>query len=344
MSNGHDPEVIKKAMVSPRWAAITRLGTTVDAIAEWDTDLLRQTRVLVPVDVQALYVPTGDTTPFVQLRFAVTSPDEQPPASMPAPLAPGAARPPGIHLHWAPPDALLRGEVQRVDEGSRNRLGLPPLPDRWVVLRILVPNGASTPNVTGWVIEADTAKAVPLAEWPSASAQTPPAGMTLTREELNGVAGGAVNWAGVYDAVTNRLAFHDPLTDVAAIAPQGAVGNLATYIVAGWWSDPKLDPLDGVETTASLHDRLSALGWRLVEDTEGGDQLARRRTIEAVRRETLGLATRARYSRSKSAFTARGRRPAADRLEDEADPIRDFGPVASTFVIDASVVVSTEPR
>ena len=28
MSDGFDPGVIKKAMVSSRWAAITRLGTT----------------------------------------------------------------------------------------------------------------------------------------------------------------------------------------------------------------------------------------------------------------------------------------------------------------------------
>ena len=257
MSDGFDPGVIKKAMVSSRWAAITRLGTTVDAIGQWDTQLIRQTRVLVPIDVQALYVPAGDTTPFVRLPLAVTSQDGQPPADMPAPMAPGAPRPAGVHLHWAPPDALLRGEVRRVEEGSRNRLGLPPLPDRWVVLRILAPNGVSVANVTGWVIEADTAKAVPLAQWPSASAATPSAGMTLTREELTGSAGGSVNWAGVYDAVTNRLAFHDPLTDLAAVAPQGAVGNLAAYVVAGWWSDPKLNPLDGAETSASLHDRLA---------------------------------------------------------------------------------------
>ena len=55
MSDGFDPGVIKKAMVSPRWAAITRLGTTVDAVGQWDAQLIRQTRVLVPIDVQALY-------------------------------------------------------------------------------------------------------------------------------------------------------------------------------------------------------------------------------------------------------------------------------------------------
>ena len=344
MSNGFDPGVIKKAMVSPRWAAITRLGTTVDAIGQWDAQLIRQTRILVPIDVQALYVPAGDTTSFVRLPLAVTSPDGQPPADMPAPMAPGTPRQPGVHLHWAPPDALLRGEVRRVEEGSRNRLGLPPLPDRWVVLRILAPNGASVPNVTGWVIEADTAKAVPIAQWPSASAATPSAGMTLTREQLTGSAGGSVNWAGVYDAVTNRLAFHDPLTDLAAVAPQGAVGNLAAYVVAGWWSDPKLDPLDGAETSASLHDRLASLAWRLVEDVEGGDQVGRRRTVEALRRESLGLPTGARYSMGKAGLTQRTARLAGDRLQEFADPITEFRPVASAFVNDASVVVATEPR
>ena len=48
-----------------------------------------------------------------------------------------------------------------------------------------------------------------------------------------------------YDGVKNRLAFYDPLTDLPSAAPQGVTDDLATYVVAGWWSDPKLDPLDG---------------------------------------------------------------------------------------------------
>src|SRR5687767_5473881 len=127
MSNGVDPDTIRKAMVSPRWAALTRLDTSVEELAQWDPRLLRQSRV----DVQALYVPPGDPTLFVRLQFGLTAPVGQPPAEMPVPFAPGEHRPAGVHLHWAPPDSLLRGEVREVEGGATNRLALPPLPDRW---------------------------------------------------------------------------------------------------------------------------------------------------------------------------------------------------------------------
>ena len=76
---------------------------------------------------------------------------------LPAPFDGGAKRPPGVHLHWAMPDALVRGELA-TGTGS-NRLSLPALPDRWVVLRLLTPVGATQVAVRGWVLEADRAVA-----------------------------------------------------------------------------------------------------------------------------------------------------------------------------------------
>src|SRR4051794_24103246 len=130
MSTKFDPGTIKTAMVSPRWSALVRLDATATELATWDPQLFRHGRVLVPVDVQALYVPKGDATPFVRLPCALTTPDGQPPEKMPEPLANGATREPGVYLHWAPPDALLRGSLTQVPDASRNRLGMPPLPDR----------------------------------------------------------------------------------------------------------------------------------------------------------------------------------------------------------------------
>ena len=46
----------------------------------------------------------------------------------------------------------------------------PPLPDRWVVVRLLTPVGATTAAVRGWVLEADRAVRVELADWPAGSA------------------------------------------------------------------------------------------------------------------------------------------------------------------------------
>ncbi|HEX5335338.1 MAG TPA: hypothetical protein VFW55_05620, partial [Propionicimonas sp.] len=185
---------ITKAMVSPRWSALLRTDVNVGAIKTWDATLLRDSRVLVPVDVQALYVAPESpdaAESFVRLPFVLTAPDGQQPEPMPAPFADGTPRPPGVHLHWALPDALLQGTLQdRTDQS--NRLDLPALPDRWVVLRLIAPNDALTPYVRGWVIEADTARVTPLESW---TGQPDPgaaqSGRTLTREELNGSAGGS---------------------------------------------------------------------------------------------------------------------------------------------------------
>ena len=46
---------------------------------------------------------------------------------MPEPFDKGVKRPAGVHLHWAMPDSLLDGTLERRDPGAENRLALPPL-------------------------------------------------------------------------------------------------------------------------------------------------------------------------------------------------------------------------
>src|SRR5439155_140545 len=106
-----DPAALREAIVSPRWTALTRADLDLASVGRWDPELLRESRVLVPVDVQALYVPAGSTEAMVRIQFALTEPDGEPPAAAPDPFDPGQARPPRIHLHWAMPDALLRGPL-----------------------------------------------------------------------------------------------------------------------------------------------------------------------------------------------------------------------------------------
>src|SRR5207244_3207610 len=87
------------------------------------------------------------------------------PAEMPAPFDAGAAREPGVHLHWAMPDALLRGTLTTKPDGSTNRLELAALPDRWLVLRLFGPSGAAQVATRGWVVCADIGAVVELADW-----------------------------------------------------------------------------------------------------------------------------------------------------------------------------------
>ena len=244
-----DPEQIAKAMVSPRWAALLRADADLTAVKTWDRSLLRESRVLVPMDVQALYITPDSTETFARLPFALTAPDGQPAEPMPAPFAETAPRLPGVHLHWALPDAMLRGTLAD-RTGQPNRLDLPALPNRWVVLRLVAPRDSMTPYVRGWVLEADTARVTPLESWTGQPApDSPQLGRTVANEELNGSAGGSIVWTAGYDATVGRFAVHDPLDDLAEAVPNGVRDDFATYVVTGWWSDPALDPLDGAQTT-----------------------------------------------------------------------------------------------
>jgi len=256
-----EPRPLSELIFEPRWTAVSKLGLDAQMIGTWDTDLVRDLRLLVPIDVQALVVGAGADEPMVRLPSAVSDIGGQGPA-FPDPFAAGTKRPAGVHLHWAVPDALLRGELGA--SSGPNRLALPALPDRWVVLRLLTPKGADRAAVRGWVLEADAAVRVEMADWPAGSATTVAAGATIAAENLNGTAGGSATWASTYDSVENRFALHDPLDDLAALAPEGVDGDSATYVVAGWWSDPDRDPLDAATNKGSLDALLNSLKWSAV--------------------------------------------------------------------------------
>jgi hypothetical protein len=298
-----DAVQLREALRSKRFLAADRAGMEIGEIVTWDPYLLREHRLLVPVDVQALYVPPGGEEPMVRLPMLVSGPDgkavEQVEDGMPEPFAKGETRPAGVHLHWAMPDALLRGRLDAGAATGANRLCLPALPDRWVVLRLVLPRGARDALVSGWVIEADRAVAVPLGNWcegGSASQSATPAGLMLGREQLTGAAGGGIAWAAVYDAVLNRFAFHDPLADLGALAPNGVDEDCASYVVAGWWSDPALDPLDVARSNDSLHELLERLRWRLLHEWGDESWALEQEKQQFELRKALGLTTEERWS------------------------------------------------
>ena len=209
-----DPEILSKLVFEPRWTAATKLDLDAGVVGTWDEHLVRDVRLLVPIDVQALVVGAGTTETMVRLPSALNDPSGQG-AGFPAAFDGGSKRPPGVHLHWAVPDALLRGQLAAGTDS--NRLSLPPLPDRWVVLRLLTPVGATQVVVRGWVLEAERAVQVDLDDWPAASEAATPAGATIATTALTGTAGGAATWSATYDSVVNRFSLHDPLDDLAAL-------------------------------------------------------------------------------------------------------------------------------
>ena len=330
----NDATSVQQVLRSKRFLAADRAGLSLGEIATWDQFLLREHRLLVPVDVQALYVAPGSGEKMVRLPMLVAHVDgkaiDNIEDGLPDPFDEGAPREAGVHLHWAMPDALLRGSLKSVADGSANRLALPALPDRWVVLRVLLPRGASEPVLTGWVLEADRALAVPLEAWREGSAAAGSAksvGVEIRREQLTGTVGGAVSWSGVYDAVLNRFAFHDPLDNLKTIAPQGVDEDCASYLIAGWWSDPALDPLDKARNNDSLHEMLERLRWRLLY--EWGDETWARQQAkaEADLRKALGLTSADRW--------AEPRPPAVNRkgaVRAAARSASAFVPIDKTFL------------
>jgi hypothetical protein len=252
-------ELVLEAMRTADFEVLTRADVDVNTAITWDKGLSRRFRLLVPVDVQAYVVPVGGA----EVTVAVAG---QP--GDPLPLTPGAVRPRGVHLHWAMPDGLLRG--QQSDTAAE--LELPALPDRWVVLRLLLPVGRERPLVRGWVIDATTKVVTPLATFNGTPAA--PAAATDALERLDGAFGGGLLWTASYEASAGRFGFHDPLDDLAALAalaPNGFHLDSASYTVAGWWSALAADPLDGASSIAQVDDRLGRLGWYV--DHEGRDEL-----------------------------------------------------------------------
>ncbi|CAH0137562.1 hypothetical protein SRABI26_00392 [Arthrobacter sp. Bi26] len=300
MSDDLPAEAIREAIYSKRFLAADRAKLDLAEIGSWDEYLLREHRLLVPVDVQALYVPPGSTEPMVRLPMLVSHDSAgnpfTPQTAMPEPFTPGTPRAPGVHLHWAMPDALLRGRLDAQENGQQ-KLAMPILPDRWAVLRLIHPVRGSQPLLTGWVLLADQAVAVPLADYREDMAvpDSARAGEPIGSDALTGTVGGNVNWSGVYDAVLNRFAFHDPLEKLDELAPNGVDGDCATYVVAGWWRDPAQDPLDPARSSDSLHELLDRLRWRLMY--EWGDETAEqaKRKSEQDLRQALGLQDNGRW-------------------------------------------------
>jgi len=236
-----------------------RLGLTVAhdlsprAIATWSPHVARTPRMLVPVQLDALVVRPGEARGFANLHMTppATGTDVDAADLLPAPftdLLP-AGRAPGVYLHWALPDALTRGS-----QGADGQVAFPPVPDRWLILRLAPSSDPSRRAVRGWVLNAwdETPIAHDLATWvePGVPTDQPP-------PTLNALGHGDFAWAAIYDNVENRLGFHDPLGDVSA-------GPVA-YLVCGWFASTAYDPLGdpAVRSLADFHARIDTLRWKL---------------------------------------------------------------------------------
>lgn len=271
--------------------------------------------LIVPVGVEALCV--GLHTDPERVRFVGATSDFSDLPSWDAAKGLWSGRPylgesitsfprpslqPGIHLHWALPDALTHGTPD-----AQGRLIFPPAPNRWLVVRLQA-GGATLPATRAWVVESDyldtdpakasvsipfrrggsdqyfrfLGRAVPLEQWREATtdassfrAQT---GMPLTA-----VGYGEAAFAAFYPNCRNVFGFHDRLEDLADPAQAATL----SYLVTGWYSDPALDPAAPAPLTPSGN----ALGWSFTDTGADGP----RRTLCAGRVQGVGWAPDTEY-------------------------------------------------
>ncbi|MEU7576636.1 hypothetical protein AB0B50_03405 [Streptomyces sp. NPDC041068] len=240
----------------PAFAVTARTGLTAAASRSWSAGLHRGPRLLVPVDVQALVVHEGveEARADVALRLfdGLARDPSAPGPYAPDPFTPAAPLPPGVHLHWALPDALTHA----VADGPGAEPVWPALPDRWVVVRL--DHSTGTPRtLQAWALEAEKGGSAELDGWRPGGARayrTP----LLRPDQLTAVCGGDPAWAASYDNVAERFAHHDDWSTVPA-----QHRTALAYVVVGWYSRPELDPLAAADTPGAFHAALDRLGWQV---------------------------------------------------------------------------------
>jgi hypothetical protein len=219
--------------------------------------------LLVPIDVRALVSGAdaaeqtwADLTPRYGLIDAGVLLGDQ---LAPAPFTPRVTPPgPGVHLHWALPDALTRG--QQTKDGT----DFPLVPNRWLVVRlglqprawVVLSDAISEGDPSGstpWPVEKDgkyssayLGRVLDAGEWDGAEGDEMPF--------LTAVGPGDPLFAANYWSCRNVFSMHDALSDVVV----GTEPLSLSYLVIGWWSATAADPLHG---SADWRARLHELGW-----------------------------------------------------------------------------------
>lgn len=170
--------------------------------------------------------------------------------------------PQGIHLHWALPAGLSHAV-----QGADGRQEFPAVPERWLVMRIVVDTGtAAQPRVStrSWVVESDRLSKTPCA---TAGLQQPTVPMAPTpgqnfrylgesfdlpgwheagdtaervRPPLTAIGYGEPAFAGFYPNSSTSFGFFDPLADLTGYQP---ATSTVSYHVAGWYGNSAADPL-----------------------------------------------------------------------------------------------------
>tara|TARA_X000001036_G_scaffold438862_1_gene487906 strand:+ start:3488 stop:4753 length:1266 start_codon:yes stop_codon:yes gene_type:complete len=292
----------------------------------FDGNLYRGPRVFVPIDLQAFVVPPTSSGKFQesplsgskikdkpsvsenksspeQIRVDLTSIQQEHDGRTGFGLPPafdqeqsgkaGVTLETGIHLFWAMPDSLMRGDFSEEESGEEyfdpeasipgdpdglkygeavdiskefseddgvtnlsDKFDFAQLPDRWVIVR----QHRDSESVPGYLPRISKCWVLESDTGVSSDLSSWSApGRTSVSDEMTaiGPSPGDIYWTVTYDNAKNRFTFHD--------IPEDGLSGPFDYIVMGWYSEMIRDPLWVEESTAESdwHETVKDLGWEI---------------------------------------------------------------------------------
>ena len=245
-------------------------------------DPLPGPRLLVPTDLTALVVTSdpavksftwADLRPKYELMDLPTFLGSE---FLPDPLTTQSPPTPGIHLHWALPDALTHGVH------GKEEMSYPYVPNRWLVTRSWWDPGARKTQSKAWVVQSDAlsgSRSAQSVAWPvpvDGSYKQQWLGLVMDAARwagepsaaappfLTAVGPGDPTFAACYWNCRGVFALQDDVSDIQVAS--GATVAL-TYSVVGWYSDPSKGPLAGYTDPAKWAERMKELKWAVPSGT-----------------------------------------------------------------------------
>lgn len=207
---------------------------------------------------KALLVPMNVTAKVVRQQTVVPTLEADP-------FNRTATLEPGVHLHWALPDALTSG---RILTDKTQEAVFPGVPDVWLVVRVNpVPHPVPKDyrrTWAGWVLDSAARLATPIAQWKGKATKSEDPVHTVAGLLPSAASLGYPGWghwtannqfdiasAAYYPSARGRLGFFD---DLHGLTAKGTV----TYFVLGWYSTHGHDPLYNSDDRATLME-----AWKL---------------------------------------------------------------------------------
>ncbi|AIK95692.1 hypothetical protein [Candidatus Odyssella acanthamoebae] len=187
----------------------------------------------------------------------------------------------GVHLHWALPNALIRGSH---DTSSRS-LNFPSVPNRWLITRLGFDSANTLVNTQSWVVESDfldttqngpctsvpyqygtygtdgnqpfryMGRVVPLQSWTGENTEN------SYYDNLTAIGYGNINFSSFYPNCRSVFGFYDDVQDIQQ-------SLTLTYSVVGWYSEDNKDFLNSLGNGENTQDWLASQDWGLSPEAQ----------------------------------------------------------------------------